>query len=176
MTGKEYLGDEKTKRILSGEPFWCCAAFIDEGKLVIIKPRETNVSKSFRKTFTVKDMEKGHYMLYKHPVENVSIFDHEKECRESFMLMLRNLEREVIFLYNKNIDELTNNKDEDMETIRKHITDNIRLRPPFPRGGYTWTEKECIPPIDVAVVRKNMERISVCLKILDMLNMWLEDE
>lgn len=41
MIGKEYFGDEKIKRILSGEPFWCCAVFVDGNGLQIIEPRES---------------------------------------------------------------------------------------------------------------------------------------
>lgn len=46
-------------------------------------------------------------------------------------------------------------------------------------SGYSYhksKEKEYIPPVDVAAARKTMKKISEGIKILDMLNRWLEDE
>jgi hypothetical protein len=152
MIGKEYFGDEKTKRILSGEPFWCCAVFVDGNGLQIIEPRESQVHMNWYNSFTktkIEDLEYHQYMLYGHPIKNVSVFDCQEDCRESFEKSL-------------------------LERLYKAYKNNSPKR--FPKGGYTYTEKEYIPPIDAAAVRKNMRKISEGIKILDMLNRWLKDE
>lgn len=149
MIGKEYFGDEKIKRMLSGEPFWCCAAFIDDDGLQIIEPRESQVHMNWYNSLIKKDLEYYQYTLYGYPIKNVSVFDCQEDCRESFEKSL-------------------------LERLYKAYKNNSPKR--FPKGGYTYTEKEYIPPIDAAAVRKNMRKISEGIKILDMLNRWLKDE
>jgi hypothetical protein len=176
MIGKEYLGDEKTKRILSGEPFWCCAAFIDSDGLQIIEPRESQVHMNWYNSFTktkIEDLEHRH-MLYGYPIKNVSVFDCQEDCRESFMLMLDNLSMRLGKIDIDLIEFTRTGKKSLLERFCEAYENNSSQR--FPKGGYTYTEKEYIPPIDVVAVRKTMEKIFEGIKILDMLNRWLEDE
>jgi len=203
MIGKEYFGDEKIKRMLSGEPFWCCAAFIDDGGLQIIEPRESRIHMNWYNSFTKKDLEYYQYMLYGYPIKNVSVFDCQEDCREVFMLMLDSLKNKVkqkqssssdeskplkikIDKSSENADiaiklislgkidadliEFTGTHEKSLlERFCEAYENNSSQR--FPKGGYTCTEKEYIPPIDSAAVRKTMKKISEDIKILDMLNM-----
>lgn len=158
MIGKEYLGDEKTKRILSGEPFWCCAAFIDSDGLQIIEPRESQVHMNWYNSFTktkIEDLEHRH-MLYGYPIKNVSVFDSEQDCREKFMTMLGVLEYKTVKICYQKIDELIQVKKKDVEEIRKHINKDGRTLSPFSKGGYTAKDAEKDSPFDVNSVRNTI--------------------
>jgi hypothetical protein len=125
MIGKEYLGDEKTKRILSGEPFWCCVGLINSDGLQIIPPRKAKINIDWHNSLIEKDLEHYQYMLYGFPIKNVSVFDSEQDCREKFMTMLGVLEYKTVKICYQKIDELIQVKKKDVEEIRKHINKNV---------------------------------------------------
>lgn len=142
MIGKEYLGDEKTKRILSGEPFWCCVGLINSDGLQIIPPRKAKINIDWYNSLIGKDLEHYQHMLYGFPIKNVSVFDSEQDCREKFMTILGVLEYKTVKICYQKIDELIQVKKKDIEEIRKHINKDGRTWSPFSKGGYTAKDAE----------------------------------
>lgn len=156
MIGKEYFGNEKVKRILSGEPFWCCVGLINSDGLQIIPPRKARINIDWHNSLIEKDLEHYQYMLYGFPIKNVSVFDSEQDCREKFMTMLGVLEYKTVKICYQKIDELIQVKKKDVEEIRKHINKNGRTLSPFSKGGYTAKDAEKDSPFDVNSIRNTI--------------------